>query len=91
MAAAVDMDSVFSELIQAFEIGCREVKEVIRDQEMVAGSKAEGIKGKIENEVAALQLGLSELDKLVDIQDNISFLQVSVFISFEIPYVPFNT
>ncbi|XP_062411388.1 tripartite motif-containing protein 16-like isoform X2 [Sardina pilchardus] len=75
LAATEDTDSIFSELIQALERGRCEVKEMIRDQDMVVGSQAEGVRRKLEQEIAELRVTLSELEKLAHTQDHIFFLQ----------------
>ncbi|XP_063074586.1 tripartite motif-containing protein 16-like [Engraulis encrasicolus] len=67
-------DKMFSEIAQALERGCQEVKRVIQEKDMAAGSQAEGVRGRLQREVTELQTGLSELDELTQMQDHISFL-----------------
>ncbi|XP_035269836.1 E3 ubiquitin/ISG15 ligase TRIM25-like [Anguilla anguilla] len=74
-AAVEDSERIFTELIRSFERSRTEVKELIRDQEKVAVSRAEGLLERLEKEIAELRRRDTELEQLSHTEDHIHFLQ----------------
>ncbi|XP_036374783.1 tripartite motif-containing protein 16-like isoform X2 [Megalops cyprinoides] len=75
-AAVEDSERIFTELIRSIERRRSEVKELIRDQEKAAVSKAEGVIKRQEQEIAELRRRDAELEQLSHTEDHIHFLQV---------------
>lgn len=66
----------FRDLIKSIE-KCRcEVILLIRDQEKAAFSQAEKVIKDLEQEIAGMRRGLTELDQLSHEEDHVHFLQV---------------
>ncbi|KAG5849923.1 hypothetical protein ANANG_G00076850 [Anguilla anguilla] len=76
-AAVEDSERIFTELIHSIERRCSEVKELIRDQEKVAVSRAEGLLERLEQEIAELRRRDTELEHLSHTEEYIHFLQSS--------------
>ncbi|XP_064189767.1 E3 ubiquitin-protein ligase DTX1-like [Anguilla rostrata] len=76
-AAVEDSERIFTELIRSIERRCSEVKEMIRDQEKSAVSRAEGLLERLEQEIAELKRRDAELEQLSTTEDHIHFLQRS--------------
>ncbi|XP_035269848.1 E3 ubiquitin/ISG15 ligase TRIM25-like [Anguilla anguilla] len=76
-AAVEDSERIFTELIRSIEIRCSEVKELIRDQEKAAVSRAEGLLERLEQEIPELKRRDAELEQLLHTEDHIHFLQRS--------------
>ncbi|XP_035269824.1 E3 ubiquitin/ISG15 ligase TRIM25-like isoform X1 [Anguilla anguilla] len=76
-AAVENSERIFTELIRSIERRCSEVKELIRDQEMVEVSRAEGLLERLEQEIAELKKKDGELEQLSHTEDHINFLQIS--------------
>ncbi|KAG9327980.1 hypothetical protein JZ751_017022, partial [Albula glossodonta] len=74
-AAVEDSERVFTELIRSIERRRSEVKELIRDQEKAAVSRAEGLLERLEQEIAELRRRDAELEQLSHTEDHINFLQ----------------
>ncbi|KAJ8397322.1 hypothetical protein AAFF_G00441560 [Aldrovandia affinis] len=74
-AAVEDSERIFTELIRSFEGRRSEVKELIRDQEKAAVSRAEGLIEQLEQEIAELRRRDAELEQLSQTEDHIHFLQ----------------
>ncbi|XP_061094541.1 tripartite motif-containing protein 16-like [Conger conger] len=74
-AAVEDSERIFTEMIRSIERRCSEVKELIRDQEMAEVNRAEGLLGRLEQEIAELRRRDAELKQLSHTQDHIHFLQ----------------
>ncbi|KAI1888782.1 hypothetical protein AGOR_G00172260 [Albula goreensis] len=66
---------IFTELIRSIERRRSEVKELIRDQEKAAVSRAEGLLERLEQEIAELRRRDAELEQLSHTEDHIHFLQ----------------
>ncbi|KAJ8367364.1 hypothetical protein AAFF_G00320630 [Aldrovandia affinis] len=74
-AAVEDSERIFTELIRSFERRHSEVKELIRDQEKAAVSRAERLIEQLEQEIAELRRRDAELEQLSHTEDHIHFLQ----------------
>ncbi|KAG9328159.1 hypothetical protein JZ751_016172 [Albula glossodonta] len=74
-AAVEDSERIFTELIHSFERRRSEVKELIRDQEKAAVSRAERLLERLEQEIAELRRRDAELEQLSHTEDHIHFLQ----------------
>lgn len=74
-AAVEEADHVFTELIRSIELKRFEVRELIKAQEKTAVSQAEQLLDKIQKEITELKKTETELDKLSQNNDHISFLQ----------------
>ncbi|KAJ8377225.1 hypothetical protein AAFF_G00265200 [Aldrovandia affinis] len=74
-AAVEDSERIFTELIRSFERRRSEVKELIRDQEKAAVSRAERLIEQLEQEIAELRRRDAELEQLSHTEDHIHFLQ----------------
>ncbi|XP_035271003.1 tripartite motif-containing protein 16-like [Anguilla anguilla] len=85
-AALEDSERIFTELIHSIERRSSEVKELIRNQENVAESQAEGLLERLEQEIAELRRRDAELEQFSHTEDHIQFLQS--FQSFCVPPGP---
>ncbi|KAG5849788.1 hypothetical protein ANANG_G00075430, partial [Anguilla anguilla] len=74
-AAVEDSERIFTELIRSIERRRSEVKELIRDQEKAAVSRAERLLKRLEQEIAELRRRDAELEQLSHTEDHIQFLQ----------------
>ncbi|KAG7488275.1 hypothetical protein MATL_G00033210 [Megalops atlanticus] len=74
-AAVEDSERIFTELIHYIERRHSEVKELIRDQEKAALTRAEGFLERLEQEIAELRRRDAELEQLSHTEDHIHFLQ----------------
>ncbi|KAG9330307.1 hypothetical protein JZ751_025774, partial [Albula glossodonta] len=74
-AAVEDSERIFTELIHSIERRRSEVKELIRDQEKAAVSRAEGLLERLEQEIAELRRRDAELEQLSHTEEHIHFLQ----------------
>ncbi|KAG9328413.1 hypothetical protein JZ751_014018, partial [Albula glossodonta] len=74
-AAVEDSERIFTELIRSIERRRSEVKELIRDQEKAAVSRAERLLERLEQEIAELRRRDAELEQLSHTEDHIHFLQ----------------
>ncbi|XP_030633366.1 tripartite motif-containing protein 16-like [Chanos chanos] len=74
-AAVEDSERIFTELIRSIERRCREVTELIRDQEKSELSRAEGVLEQLEQEISDLRRRDTELEQLSHTEDHIHFLQ----------------
>ncbi|XP_030634281.1 tripartite motif-containing protein 16-like [Chanos chanos] len=74
-AAVEDSERIFTELIRSIERRCREVTELIRDQEKSELSRAEGVLERLEQEISDLRRRDTELEQLSHTEDHIHFLQ----------------
>ncbi|XP_036377759.1 E3 ubiquitin/ISG15 ligase TRIM25-like [Megalops cyprinoides] len=74
-AAVEDSERIFTEMIHSIERRRSEVKELIRDQEKAAVSRAERLLERLEQEIAELRRGEAELEQLSHTEDHIHFLQ----------------
>ncbi|XP_052435152.1 tripartite motif-containing protein 16-like [Carassius gibelio] len=70
--AMKDSERIFTELIRSIKRSRSEVKQLIRDQEKTAVSRAEG---RLEQEINDLRRRDTELEQLSHTQDHIQFLQ----------------
>ncbi|XP_030634269.1 tripartite motif-containing protein 16-like [Chanos chanos] len=77
-AAVEDSERIFTELIRSIERRCREVTELIRDQEKSELSRTEGVLERLEQEISDLRRRDTELEQLSHTEDHIHFLQVTV-------------
>ncbi len=77
-----DSERVFTELIRTIEKRRSEVKQLIRDQERAAVSRAEEQLERLEQEINDLKRRDAELKQLSETQDHVHFLQVFTFIHF---------
>ncbi|KAJ8376917.1 hypothetical protein SKAU_G00074970 [Synaphobranchus kaupii] len=75
--AVEDSERIFTELIRSIERRRSEMKELIRDQEKAAVSRAEGLLERLEQEIAELRRRDAELEQLSHTEDHIHFLQSS--------------
>ncbi|XP_030634330.1 tripartite motif-containing protein 16-like protein [Chanos chanos] len=75
-AAVEDSERIFIELIRSIERRCREVTELIRDQEKSELSQAEGVLERLEQEIADLRRRDTELEQLSQTEDHVHFLQI---------------
>ncbi|KAI1888811.1 hypothetical protein AGOR_G00172590 [Albula goreensis] len=74
-AAVEDNERIFTELIRSIERRRSEVKELIRDQEKAAVSRAERHLKRLEQEIAELRRRDAELEQISHTEDHIHFLQ----------------
>ncbi|XP_030633367.1 tripartite motif-containing protein 16-like protein [Chanos chanos] len=74
-ATVEDSERIFTELIRSIERSCREVAELIRDQEKSELSRAEGALERLEQEISDLRRRDTELEQLTHTEDHIHFLQ----------------
>ncbi|KAG9333035.1 hypothetical protein JZ751_013912, partial [Albula glossodonta] len=74
-AAVEDSERIFTELIRSIERRRSEVKELIRDQEKAAVSRAKRHLKRLEQEIAELRRRDAELEQLSHTEDHIHFLQ----------------
>ncbi|KAG9330392.1 hypothetical protein JZ751_025532, partial [Albula glossodonta] len=74
-AAVEDSERIFTELIRSIERRRSEVKELIRDQQEAAVSRAERLLERLEQEIAELRRRDAELEQLSHTEDHIHFLQ----------------
>ncbi|XP_030634308.1 E3 ubiquitin/ISG15 ligase TRIM25-like [Chanos chanos] len=74
-AAVEDSERIFTELIRSIERRCREVTELIRDQEKSELSQAEGVLERLKQEICDLRRRDTELEQLSHTEDHIHFLQ----------------
>ncbi|XP_030633363.1 E3 ubiquitin/ISG15 ligase TRIM25-like [Chanos chanos] len=74
-AAVEDSERIFTELICSIERRCREVTELIRDQEKSESSRIEGVLERLEQEISDLRRRDTELEQLSHTEDHIHFLQ----------------
>ncbi|KAJ8358279.1 hypothetical protein AAFF_G00017160 [Aldrovandia affinis] len=74
-AAVEDSERIFTELIRSIERMRSEVKELIRDQEKAAVSRAERQLERLEQEIAELRKRDAELEQFSHTEDHIHFLQ----------------
>ncbi|KAK1785725.1 hypothetical protein P4O66_019074, partial [Electrophorus voltai] len=80
-AAVEDIERIFTELIHSIEKKCCEVKELIRDQEKIELSRAEGLLDQLEQEIADFKRRDTEMEQLSHTEDHIHFLQVTNSVS----------
>ncbi|ROL51156.1 Tripartite motif-containing protein 16 [Anabarilius grahami] len=73
--AVEDSERIFTELIRSIERSRSEVTQLIRDQEEVAVSRAEGRLERLEQEINDLRRRDAELEQLSHTHDHIHFLQ----------------
>ncbi|KAK3560760.1 hypothetical protein QTP86_019217 [Hemibagrus guttatus] len=73
--AVDDSEKIFTELISSMEKKRSEVTELIRAQEKAEVSRAERLLNQLEQEIADLKRRLTELEQLLQIHDDIHFLQ----------------
>ncbi|XP_064189970.1 tripartite motif-containing protein 16-like [Anguilla rostrata] len=74
-AAEEDSERIFTELICSIERRRSEVKELIRDQEKAAVSRAERLLERLEQEIAEMRRRDAEMEQLSHTEDHIHFLQ----------------
>ncbi|XP_062311453.1 tripartite motif-containing protein 16-like isoform X2 [Osmerus eperlanus] len=74
-AAVDDSERIFTELIRSIERRCSGMKQLIRDQEKAAVSRAERLLERLEQEIAELKRRDAELEQLSHTEDHIHFLQ----------------
>ncbi|XP_036389122.1 tripartite motif-containing protein 16-like [Megalops cyprinoides] len=74
-AAVEDSERIFTELIRSIERRRSEVKQLIRDQEKAAVSRAERLLEQLEQEIAELRRRDAEMEQLSHTEDHIHFLQ----------------
>ncbi|XP_036377841.1 tripartite motif-containing protein 16-like isoform X1 [Megalops cyprinoides] len=74
-AAVEDSERIFTELIRSIERRRSEVKQLIRDQEKAAVSRAERLLERLEQEIAELRRRDAEMEQLSHTEDHIHFLQ----------------
>ncbi|XP_030634280.1 E3 ubiquitin/ISG15 ligase TRIM25-like [Chanos chanos] len=74
-AAVEDSERIFTELIRSIERRCREVTELIRDQEKSELSRAEGVLERLEQDISDLRRRDTELEQLTHTEDHIHFLK----------------
>uniref|UniRef100_A0A8C8I0Y7 Tripartite motif-containing protein 16-like n=2 Tax=Oncorhynchus tshawytscha TaxID=74940 RepID=A0A8C8I0Y7_ONCTS len=68
-------DRIFIELIRSIERRRSEVKELIRAQERIAGSRVQGLLDRLDQEVTEMKRRDAELRQLSNTEDHIYFLQ----------------
>ncbi|XP_023678313.2 tripartite motif-containing protein 16 [Paramormyrops kingsleyae] len=73
--ALEENERVFTNFIRSIERRHFEVKELIRNQEKAAVSKAEGVLSGLEQEIVEMRRRHSELEQLSQTDDHIHFLQ----------------
>ncbi|KAL1278995.1 hypothetical protein QQF64_025668, partial [Cirrhinus molitorella] len=74
-ATVEDSERIFTELIRSIEKHRSEVKQLIRDQERAAVSRAEIKLERLEKEINELRRRDAELKQLSETQDHVHFLQ----------------
>ncbi|KAL6491180.1 hypothetical protein MHYP_G00015250, partial [Metynnis hypsauchen] len=74
-AAVQESERIFTELISSIERKRSEVTELIRAQEKVAVSQAEGLLRRLEQDIAEMRRRDAELEQLSHSEDHIHFLQ----------------
>ncbi|XP_053503359.1 E3 ubiquitin/ISG15 ligase TRIM25-like isoform X2 [Ictalurus furcatus] len=74
-AAVDESEKIFTELISSMEKKRSEVKELIRAQEKAELSRPERLLKQLEQEIADLKRGVTELEQLSHTHDHIHFLQ----------------
>lgn len=72
-------EKTFAEIICFIENKRSEIQDLIRAQEKIAVSRAEGLLKRLEEEISELQRQDEELQQLSLTEDHIHFLQVFVF------------
>ncbi len=72
-----DSERIFTELIRSIERSRSELIWLIRDQEKLEVSRAEGRLERLEKEINDLTRRDAELEQLSHTQDHIQFLQVT--------------
>ncbi|XP_017350873.1 tripartite motif-containing protein 16 isoform X2 [Ictalurus punctatus] len=80
-AALEESEKTFTEIICFIEKKRSEVQDLIRAQEKIAVSRAEGLLKQLEEEIAELQRQDEELQQLSLTEDHIHFLQRYVFLT----------
>ncbi|XP_064202581.1 tripartite motif-containing protein 16-like isoform X1 [Anguilla rostrata] len=73
--AVEESEEIFTELISFIETRRSVVKELIREQEKAAVSRAEGLLARLEQEIAELRRRDAELEQLSHTDNHIDFLQ----------------
>lgn len=73
-----ETDRIFIELIRSIERRRSEVKELIRAQEKIAGSRVQGLLDRLDQEVTEMKRRDAELRQLSNTEDHIHFLQVTI-------------
>ncbi|XP_048095605.1 tripartite motif-containing protein 29-like isoform X2 [Alosa alosa] len=73
--AVGDTERVFTDLINFMKQKCSEVTESIRAQERAEMSRAEGLQEQLELEITKLKSRDAEMEKLLQKEDHIDFLQ----------------
>ncbi len=76
-----DSERIFTELIHSIEKHRSEVKQLIRDQERAAVSRAEEQWERLEQEINDLKRRDAELKPISHTDDHINFLQVTEIFS----------
>ncbi|XP_058270098.1 tripartite motif-containing protein 16-like [Hemibagrus wyckioides] len=74
-AAVDENERIFTELISSMEKKCSEVKELIKAQVKSDLRQAEQLLNRLQPEIDELQRRVSELEQLLQIPDDIDFLQ----------------
>lgn len=77
-----ETDRIFIELIRSIERRRSEVKELIRAQEKIAGSRVQGLLDRLDQEVTEMKRRDAELRQLSNTEDHIHFLQVTSLASY---------
>ncbi len=75
--AVENSERIFTELIRSIERSRSELIQLIRDQEKLEVSRAEGRLERLEQEINDLRRRDAELEQLSHTQDDIQFLQVT--------------
>ncbi|XP_042186518.1 tripartite motif-containing protein 16-like [Oncorhynchus tshawytscha] len=91
-SAVEDSEKIFTELIRFIERRRSEVKKLIRAQEKVHVSQAEGLLEQLKQEIAELRKRNTELEQLSHTEDHIHFLQSfqslsSISLSSDLPSI----
>uniref|UniRef100_A0A671SE35 Tripartite motif-containing protein 16-like n=1 Tax=Sinocyclocheilus anshuiensis TaxID=1608454 RepID=A0A671SE35_9TELE len=79
--AVEDSERIFTEIIRSIEKRRSEVKQLIRDQERAAVSRAEARVEELEQEINDLKRRDTELKQFSEAQDHVHFLQVTEIFS----------
>ncbi|XP_016403966.1 E3 ubiquitin/ISG15 ligase TRIM25-like, partial [Sinocyclocheilus rhinocerous] len=77
-------ERIFTELISSIEKRCSEVKQLIRDQERAAVSRAEKQLDQLKKDINDLRRKDNELQQLSETQDHVNFLQSLPSASFSL-------
>ncbi len=77
-----DSERIFTELIRSIEKRRSEVKQLIRDQERAAVSRAEEQRERLEKDIDDLRRRNTELVQFSHTDDHIHFLQVTEIFSY---------